>query len=221
MFKKVLTVEDHQSISTSVRRTLEDLGVSHHDHRYYCEEAHALLKNAFQKDTPYDLLISDLSFEEDASTQGIKSGKELIAEAKKIDPYLKVIVFSIEDKADTVEELFDELEVDGYVLKGRYDVEDLKKAIDAVQNGKRYRSIALPHRKVSGRTYEFSALDLEIIALISKGEVLKNISGQLKKSGASGCSLSSIEKRLHKIREELHIANNSQLIAYCKDKKII
>jgi len=221
MFKKVLIAEDHESTNISVRKTLDDLGVSEKDYRYYCDEAFAVLQKAVKQNESFDLLITDLSFEEDHNVQRIKGGKELIKEAKSLQPGLKVIVFSLENDINSVDELFDDLSIDAYVRKARYDAADLKKAITAVSENRKYRSADLMRNKRTENSYDFKAFDIEIITLLCSGTPQKNIPAYLQQNNIKPSGLSSVEKRLNAIKTSLNISSNEQLIAYCKDKKII
>jgi two-component system capsular synthesis response regulator RcsB len=221
MFKKVLIAEDHESSSISVRKTLDDLGTIQREFRFYCDDALALLQVALRHEQPFDLLITDLSFEEDKNVQQIPGGRELIKAVRQLQPGLKIIVFSLENNINVVDDLFTELDIDAYVRKARYDSEDLKRAIDAVSNNKKYRSADLMRKKSADYSYDFKTFDIEIIMLLCNGIPQKNIPAALQQKNIKPSGLSSVEKRLNAIKTSLNISSNEQLVAYCKDKKII
>ncbi|WP_442591210.1 response regulator [Pedobacter sp. AW31-3R] len=222
MFKKVLIAEDHEHANISVRKTLEDLGIEHRDFRSYCDEALQLLRIGIRQEQPFDLLITDLSFDEDRNNiQKIKGGKELIEAIRAVQPSLKIIVFSLESNIDVVDDLFDDLDIDAYVRKARYDAEDLKRAIDAVFNHKKYRSADLRRNSRTDNSYDFKVVDIEIITLLCKGTPQKNIPACLLEKNIKPAGLSSVEKRLNAMKTALNISTNEQLIAYCKDRRII
>ncbi|MDN2762987.1 hypothetical protein PAJ07_09395, partial [Campylobacter jejuni] len=58
---------------------------------------------------PYELLITDLSFEEDERKQLIQNGRELIKACREISLDLKVVVFSAEHRLGVIDLLFSEL----------------------------------------------------------------------------------------------------------------
>lgn len=221
MFKKVLIADDHEHVNISVRKTLDDLGIVQKELRSYCDDALDVVEMAIGKEQPFDLLITDLSFEEDKTIQKIKSGRELIKAVKILQPDIKIIVFSLGSDINVVDELFDELNIDGYVRKARYDADDLKRAIDAAYNNKKYRSADLIRRKRTENSYDFKTVDIEIITLLCNGTPQKNIPAFLLQKNIKPAGLSSVEKRLNAIKTALNISNNEQLVAYCKDKKII
>ena len=93
MFQKVLIAEDMDYINSGIKSELKTLKIPQIDFVAYCDEALLKLKKAIIENNPFDLLISDLSFVEDAHDQQLKSGEALIFEARKLFPDLKIIVF--------------------------------------------------------------------------------------------------------------------------------
>lgn len=221
MFKKILIAEDHESINISVQKTLEDLNIPKVDYVYYCDDAIGKIQKALREEQPYDLLITDLYYEEDHHTQHLKDGKELIEKARTLQPDLKVIVFSAERKTGVIDNLFSEYHINGYVQKARNDSKDLKKAIASVYIGEDYISFDLKQDMKKFNNYEFSTYDIVIVSLLSKGVLQKNIPAHLEEKSIRPSSLSSVEKRLNSLKEDLSVNSNEQLVAFCKDLGII
>lgn len=69
--------------------------------------------------------------------------------------------------------------------------------------------------------YEFTDFDITIILLLSQGKLQKDIPAYLQENNIKPSGLSSIEKRLNIMKEELSFDKNEQLVAYCKDFGII
>lgn len=222
MIKKVLIAEDHESVSISVQKTLEDLNIVRDNRNYvfYCDDALSRIKKAIQEDEPYELLITDLSFDDD-KPQNIKSGIELIQAAKEIQPDLKVLIFSIENRYSVAAELLVQLDIDAFVPKARHDATDLKTAIKQIAEDKKYLSPNLKRSLSFDLPFAFNEYDKTILSLLTNGIAQKEIPTYLQKNNIKPASLSSIEKRLNTIKTLLDISNNEQLIAYCKDKKVI
>ena len=221
MFKKVLIAEDHESTNISVRKTLEDLGIVHADYVFYCDDAFTRVLKALKNDEPYDLLITDLSFEDDHSHQNILDGIELIKAIRNEQPNLKVIVFSAENKPVVIDPLFKELAINGYVRKARNDAKDLKLAIVNVYKGYNYIASDLKQSIKEKNSHEFTAYDITIISSLSKGMLQKDIPLYLQQNHIKPAGLSSVEKRFNLMKEALGFSNNEQLIVYCKDMGII
>lgn len=221
MFKKILIAEDHESINISVQKTLQDLNIPTVDYVYYCDDALAKVQKSIRENSPYDLLITDLYYEEDHHQQNIKNGQELIQKIKEIQPSLKVIVFSAEHKSGVIDSLFNEYKINGYVRKARHDSKELKKSIATVFINENYLSADLKQEVKKFNSYEFSAYDITLVSLLSKGILQKNIPVHLQEKDLKPHSLSSVEKKLNSLKEDLQVTSNEQLVAFCKDIGII
>src|SRR5258708_1485841 len=116
MINKVIIAEDQESANLSVQKIMEELQINP-DYVFYCDDALNKIKNAKQKNGSYDLLITDLSFEPDGSTQKIRDGFELIRSARAVQPDLMILVFSGEQRPAVIEKLYKEYEIDAYVRK--------------------------------------------------------------------------------------------------------
>ena len=221
MFKRVLIAEDQEMASISVRKTLEDLAIAQSEYTYYCDDAYMHIKKNVHSEQPFDLLITDLSFEEDHRTQLLAGGLELIAAVKTVQPDIKVLVFSAENKAAVIDTLFKELGINAYVRKARNDAQDLKMGIEAISKNKTYLSANLKSIIKQKNAYEFSNYDVTIISLLSQGTLQKDIPNYLQHNNIKPSGLSSVEKRLNLMKEILEFTKNEQLVAYCKDFGII
>jgi two-component system capsular synthesis response regulator RcsB len=221
MIKKILIAEDHESANFSIRKTILDLGFPEPTYAYYCDDALLQAKKAIAQQEPFDLLITDLSFEEDHREQEITCGKELIKAIRALQANIKVIVFSSEGKIALIEQLFKDLNIDAYVRKARRDVEELKNAFVAIQQNKKYVSETLRSSIQQQNTYTFNDYDIKLISLLAKGVLQKDIPQHLEQEQIKPSGLSSVEKRLNLMRETLDFTKNEQLIAFCKDMGVI
>lgn len=221
MFKKVLIAEDHEIANISVQKTLQELSISDTKYVYYCDHALTWIKNALRDGEPYDLLITDLIFEDDNTPQQISSGIALVNAVKAVQPDIKVIVLSAESRSGVVDELFRTHAIDGYVRKARRDAQHLKEALHAVLHNRTYQSPEVKESIRDKNSHEFTALDLHIISLLAQGVAQKNIPYYLKEKNIKPSGLSSVEKRLNLMREVFDFTKNEQLIAHCKDIGLI
>jgi len=221
MFKRVLIAEDHESANISLQKTLADLGIVGTHYVYYCDHALTWVQKALKTDQPYDLLITDLSFDEDNNLQKISGGMELIRAVRQEQPNLKIIVFSAENKPAVIDILYKELDINAYVRKARNDAHELKLAINGVYKNNKYISANLRQTIKEKNAHEFTDFDVTIISLLSRGTPQKDIPVYLQQNNIKPSGLSSVEKRLNLIKEILGISKNEQLIAYCKDIGII
>lgn len=223
MFKKVLIVEDLDSIIETIKQTLEKLSITNIHYVKYCDDALLKIKKAQLEKEPFELLISDLSFKEDHRENKLKNGEELIKAVKNIQPKIKTIVFSIEDKSFKINSLFDNLEINAYVIKGRNSIQELKNAIQEIYNNK--TRILLPQTAINttgkNAIIEIESYDIELLKLLSNGFMINEIANQFKNSEIQPNSNSSIEKRINKLKIYFKANNNVHLIAITKDLGLI
>ena len=221
MFKKVLIAEDFESFNISVQKAVKELKIETVDNVHYCDDAWMKVKKSIREKSPYDLLITDLSFDTDHREQTLKNGKELVDAIKEEAPPIKIIVFSIENRPEIVENLFTTHHINGFVSKGREDIKELKRAIKAVHNNEKYISSNVKDSIKNKNSYDFTKFDKILVKLLSEGMIQKNIPDYLKENNIRPSSLSSVEKSLNNLKESLGVLNNEQLIALCKDWGII
>ena len=105
MLQRVLIAEDFESTNFSLQKMLEEFGIPNVDFVYYCDDAISKIRIAIEENNNYDLLITDLNFEEDHYVQSLKGGEELIKAARKLQPELKILVFSANNKSGVVDRL--------------------------------------------------------------------------------------------------------------------
>ena len=221
MIDKVIIAEDQESANLSIQKTMEELRIGQSDYVYYCDDALNRIQAARQKGLPYDLLITDLYFEDDGSRQTIAGGVELIKSVRTIQPGIMVLVFSGESRPATIDMLFKNYEIDAFVRKARHDVRELKSAFDALSKGQQYYPRPLAQLVKQSNAYEFTEFDIHIIRLLSQGYQQNEIPDYLKQHNIKPSSLSTIEKRLNQIREELDFSKNEQLVLFCKEAGIL
>ena len=222
MFNKVLIAEDLDSISIAVIQALEELSIVEIHHSKYCDDAFLKIKKALHDEVPYDLLISDLSFKPDHRENRLMSGEELIQAVKKIQPAIKTIVFSIEDKSYRIKSLFQNIGINAYVSKGRDSIPELKKAIHRIYNNKEIElSAEVAYALRDKSLFEIEAYDITLLKSLAKGFTLDDISSEFKDSGIIPNGSSSLEKRINKLKIYFKASNNVHLIAITKDLGLV
>ena len=220
-FEKILVVEDQDMANLSLRITLENLSLPHPLHSYHIEHAVTLLTKALSDENPYDLLITDLYFEDEATAKQLPDGMELIKKAKALQPELKVLVFSSESKIVVIRRLYEEFGIDGFIRKARGDAKDLQEALGQLADNRRYyprdyRSLAAQHNQ-----HHFTDRDKAIVRLLNEGYSQKEIADWLESNDMPPFGLSSVEKRLKLMRTAMDFTKNQQLIGFCKDLGMI
>ncbi|MFV8361529.1 response regulator [Flavobacterium sp. LS1P3] len=222
MFHKVLIAEDLDSISIAVVQALKEISISEIHHAKYCDDAFLKIKKALHDNQPYDLLISDLSFKPDHRENKLNSGEELIKAVKKVQPNIKTIVFSIEDKSFRIKSLFNNLGINAYVSKGRDSIPELKKSIQHIYNNEEIKpSAEISHALRDKSLFEIESYDISLLKSLSKGLTLEDISSEFKDSGIIPNGSSSLEKRINRLKIYFKASNNVHLIAITKDLGLV
>lgn len=221
MFKKVLVVDDIDSMNHAVASVLKEFKIEQVEYAQYCDNAYIKAKKAIQDGEPFDLLICDLSFKSDHRKVKIASGKDLIAILKKEDPDLKVIVNSIEDHSHTVKALWDSNNIEAYVCKDRQGMKELKEAIFSVSRGEIYNSPRIERSLKQGNLIILNDFEINLLRHVSNGLTHQEIQENFKENQISPSSKSAIEKRLKELREDFNAKTTPHLIGLLKDLKLI
>lgn len=217
MFKKVLLAEDIDSINIAVVQLLEQMGAEVH-HAKYCDDALLKLKKANIDNQPFDLVISDLSFEPDHRIIILKSGEELIKEIRLLQPQVAILVYSIEDKNYRIKSLFEHYKINAFVHKSRKSIQELKLAIRAIETlDNVYISPEMEHILRDKTINEIDDYDIQLIKQLAFGIPQEKMDDKFKELGITPNSKSTIEKRIGKLKDYFKANNTVHLIAIAKD----
>ncbi|WP_282122123.1 helix-turn-helix transcriptional regulator [Algibacter mikhailovii] len=221
MYTKVLATDDLGSINQGVLSVLTALGIENIEQVMYCDDAYLRIKKAKMDHEPFQLLVTDLSFKSDHRDQVYDSGESLIKALKKECPELKVIVYSVEDRIQRVRSLMQQDKIDAYVCKGRRGLLELEQAIKTILENNTYVSPQVTHALSPKVDLEINDYDIELMKQLSRGLSQEEISGIFKTMNISPSSLSSIEKRLNRLRIQFKAHNAIHLVAITKDLGLI
>ncbi|MXN91935.1 response regulator [Flavobacterium sp. Sd200] len=221
MFKKIIVAEDIDSISLGLKSLLQNIQDANISYTKYCDEAFLKIKKAGLDSIPYELLITDLSFKDGNREEKITSGEELIEAVKKEQPNIKIIAYSIEERGYKIRHLMDDLGIDAYVCKGRESSAELLRALKEIYADRKYISTNLAHLRKPETISEMDMVDLEIIKMLSDGLIQTEIVENFKNKGQKASSISSIEKRIIKMKTSLMARNTTHLVSIAKDMGLI
>ena len=217
MFRKVLIAEDQDTTHRGVESILKEI-ITDVSKTKYCDDALIKVKASVQENNPFELLITDLQFEEDHRDRSISIGEDLITEVKKLIPNIKIIVFSVEKGIGRIKRLFDDHNIDAFVAKGRDESLHIRRAIHEVYDGKSYCTPKIKQLlRYVDDIDEINDSDIRILDFLSRGLSQKQISETL----IPPCSLSSVEKNISRLKVLLNAKNPVQLISLAKDRGII
>ena len=222
MFQKVLVVEDLDTVGYGISMMLQqELGVRGVVLTQYCDEAYLKFKKADLNNHPFELIVTDLSFKKDYRPHSISSGKELIKKIRNQNYNTPIVICSVEEKPNAIKRFIEVYQVSGYVLKGRDGLKDLKTAIESIFSGKQYLSSKIENLDTEKHIFEIEEYDVLLLFHLSDGLTQDQISELFNTQGISPSSLSSIEKKLNRLKDILKANNNVQLVANAKDLGLI
>jgi len=213
---KVLIVDDHRVViegiksALSVSPDLEVIGEALNGHQ--------AIKKA--KSLKPDIVIMDISMPD-------LNGIDATLQIKKMDPHIKIIIFSMYSNREYVIDLF-KAGISSYVLK-KDPMSDLVSAIKAVERGGTYFTTIsseillnyvkeLDDSKNNNIINGFESLSLrerEVFQLLSEGKSIREIAETL------GISRKTVETHKYNIMEKLHAKNITDLTMLAIKKGII
>jgi DNA-binding NarL/FixJ family response regulator len=216
MFKKILVAEDLKGINEGILSFLtENLEIEKLELVQYCDDAYLKYKKAILDEEPYDLLITDLSFEGDHREQKLASGDELATKIREIDTDIKIIAYSVEKKFSKIKKLINTVGLNGYVSKGRTGLDELVTCVKEVYRGNTYLSPEVRPALTKKNITELSDFDIEILKHLANGHIQKDISRLMF------TSTSSVEKRLNALKIVFRAKNATHLVSIIKDLGLI
>lgn len=222
MFKKIIIAEDQQSVGKGLQSILEDLTNARVQTCSYCDDALLKIKASLKLNESFDLLVTDLSFQEDYLQGKITSGELLISKVKKIQPDLKIIVFSVDNSVSKIKKLVEGNLINAFVSKGRRESEELSKAISAVSMGKVYYSEDIEMRlNNSNNILELTTSDKLILELLANGVKQNKLSDYFKENKMPSSSKRSIEYRIEYLKINFNAETIPHLISIAKDIGLI
>ncbi|MDT7832036.1 response regulator [Flavobacteriaceae bacterium S356] len=221
MFRKVLIVDDHAMINDGVSSNLSKIGITDVHTALYCDDAYLKIKRAALDHIPFDLVITDLEFKKDHRECAIASGEALVKKLKTDYPNLSIIVYSQEDHFQKVRSLMNDCSADGYVWKGREGNKELLKALKIVFEGATFLSQKVARALQQKEDHEITDYDIALVKLLSSGMSQTQISHHFKSQSISPSSVSSVEKRLNRLKDEFLANNATHLVSIFKDQKLI
>ena len=222
MFKKILVAEDLDAISQTIMMSLDHFKIPVIEHVKYCDDAIIKIHKSLYDDFPFDLLITDLSFKPDHRNTNLKSGRELIEAVKKIHPEIKIIVYSIEDKSYLIKSLFKDFHINAFIVKSRNSILELQESVKKVyESQEKIMSKDLEYTINNQAILEIESFDLDILKQLSKGYTVEEISDNFKMLGIAPNGISSLEKRIGKLKIYFKANNNVHLISISKDLGLI
>lgn len=214
---KILIADDHQFILESIEILISTM--PNYTVVKTCQNGNEVL-NALAENNDIDIVLSDFSMPE-------MNGIELTYQIRQRFPKVKVILLTVSEDAQTIQEAF-QAGVSGYIMKkaGKAEFEE---ALKTVALGKKYYSESvvfellnrnkqvsdLVNETVEDKVENLSNREIEIVKLIAQEFSTNEIAKKLFLSPAT------VETHRHNILKKLGIKNSIGLVKFAIRNKLI
>lgn len=172
---KLAIVDDHQIVIDGLHSLLK----GHHRYEIVLESTHPETILARLKNQPVDILLTDVMMP-------VMTGVELARLVKKEFPAIKIITLSMNGEGSLVNQMIEESDISGYLLKNIGQTEFLK-ALEKIAGGGIYFSDdvlqemlkASERKKEAEEETKLTNREVEIVRLIEKEYSNKQIAEEL------------------------------------------
>lgn len=214
---KILIADDHQFILESIEILISTM--PNYTIVKTCQNGNEVL-NVLAEYNDIDVVLSDFSMPE-------MNGIELTYQIRQLFPNVKIILLTVSEDAQTIQEAF-QAGVSGYIMKKAGKAE-FEIALNTVASGKKYYSESvvfellnrnkqisdLVNETVEEKVENLSNREIEIIKLIAQELSTNEIAEKLFLSPAT------VETHRHNILKKLGIKNSIGLVKFAIRNKLI
>ncbi len=212
--KKLLLVDDHEIIRSGIRYYFEDhLGFS-----VKAEASDGVEALEELEKESYDVMLTDISMPN-------MDGTDLIREARKRYPELKIIALTMHGEAHIIKQVLKE-QVNGFILKNS-GKEELIKGIETVLGGEDYfdeRAMRSLISDIAKKPQKKDRLVLDIKLSSRELEVLKLIAGEYSNREIADklfISIRTVETHKRNLIEKTGAKNVAGLVMYAVERNLI
>ena len=215
---KILIVDDHQLILDGILSSLKQNENFLVTSCTNCDDAFAKIK-----DDAFDILFTDLSFDNASFSTIIDSGESLIKAIQKKGTVIKIGVITGHTETNRLYNVVHNLKPSAYILKNKCNAVELNFAIKKMMNNDFYYSHEV-HQKLIKRAcveIQMDEVAIQILKELPRQSKISNLVGIINKGDGTPLKLRSIESKLANLRIDLNAVNNTDLILKAKELGII
>mgnify|MGYP000530707086 FL=1 len=219
---RILIVDDHQIVIQGILCSLKEVGDFDIVTTNSCDDAFQLIKSN-QNTNPFQLLFTDLSFDNTTEDTNLDGGEELIKAIKNNEIDIKIAVITGHTETNRVYNVISNLNPNAYLLKSKCDATEIGFAVQKMLVNDFYYTHEI-HQKIMNRNIIQIQMDdvaIQILKELPNHPKLANLEGVIKKGDGSEIKLRSIETKLANLRTDLNANNNTDLILKAKELGII
>ena len=219
---RILIADDHQLVIQGILCSLKEVGDFDVVTTTTCDEAFQLIKT-HQNNKPFQLLFTDLSFDNSTKDTNLDGGEELIKAIRNNEIDIKIAVITGHTETNRVYNVISNLNPNAYLLKSKCDAIEIGFAVQKMLANDYYYTHEI-HQKIMKRNIVQIQMDdvaVQILKELPNHPKISNLEGVITKSDGSVIKLRSIETKLGILRADLNANNNTDLILKAKELGII
>lgn len=219
---RILIADDHQLVIQGILCSLKEVGDFDVVSTTTCDEAFQLIKT-HQNNNPFQILFTDLSFDNSTKDNNLDGGEELIKAIRNNEIDIKIAVITGHTETNRVYNVISNLNPNAYLLKSKCDAIEIGFAVQKMLANDYYYTHEI-HQKIMKRNIVQIQMDdvaVQILKELPNHPKISNLEGVITKSDGSVIKLRSIETKLGILRADLNANNNTDLILKAKELGII
>tara|TARA_B110000503_G_scaffold128142_1_gene198714 strand:- start:3128 stop:3805 length:678 start_codon:yes stop_codon:yes gene_type:complete len=215
---RILIVDDHQLVIQGILCSLKEVGDFDVVTATNCDDAFKLIKTS-ENTNPFQIIFTDLSFDNTTAATNLESGEELIKAIRTNDIDINIGVITGHTETNRVYNVISNSKPNAYLLKSKCDAKEIGFAIQKMLENEYYYTHEI-HQKIMRRNIVQIQMDdvaLQILKELPKHSKISNLEGVIKKNDGTNIKLRSIELKLAHLRTDLNAVNNTDLILKAKE----
>lgn len=219
---RILIADDHQLVIQGILCSLKEVSDFDVVTTDNCDDAFQLIKSN-QNTNPFQLLFTDLSFDNATDETNLEGGEELIKAIRNNEFDIKIAVITGHTETNRVYNVISNLNPNAYLLKSKCDATEIGFAVQKMLANDYYYTHEI-HQKIMKRNIIQIQMDdvaIQILKELPNHPKLANLEGVITKGDGSFLKLRSIETKLGSLRADLNAINNTDLVLKAKELGII
>jgi DNA-binding NarL/FixJ family response regulator len=219
---RILIADDHQLVIQGILLSLKEIGDFDVVATSTCDAAFDLIRES-QHTNPFQILFTDLSFDNGTRDTILVGGEDLMKVLKNHDIDIKIAVITAHTETNRVFNVISNLHPNAYLLKSKCDSSEIAFAIQKMLKNEHYYTHEI-HEKMMRRSIVQIQMDdiaLQILKELPNQPKIVNLEGIITKGDGAPIKLRSIEAKLANLRTDLNANNNIDLILKAKELGII
>jgi len=220
---KIIAVDDHDFLLEGIVNAFNEYDEMEIVTKSNCDSAYREIKKAVATNVPFDILFTDLSFDNLTESDEIEGGEALIKRLGKEGLRPKIGVITGHSSTNRVFNVIHNLKPLAYILKSNCSGDELYFAVQKMLNNEHFYTHSIHEKLLRRRIVELQMDDvaLQILKELPRHSKIKNMVGVIQNSKGAALSLRTIENKLSNLRIDLDANNNIDLFTIAKELGII